>query len=144
MTSPSETSLRPPPQPQSWIIYKNSFSSKIFEISLPGGVIWCEKYLLKINGSTSSALRSTCQTCRRFSVLTWKSRLTSKFSFHHLNMKVGLTEKYWEAHSVNVQSTYPRWMFKPKGKGAIGGDYIMQGEGAYSNSSSQTKLTIWI
>ena len=73
----------------------DSCFSEVFDISLPGGVIWCEKYLLKINGATSSALRSiTCWTFHRISVLIRKSCLTSKLSFRYLNMKLDLIEKY--------------------------------------------------
>lgn len=123
----------------------DSYFSEVFDISLPGRVIWCEKYLLKINGTTSSALRSiTCWTFHRISVLIWKSCLTSNFSFRHLNTSLISLRSTLGSNNVNVLFTHQHRMFTPKGKGVIEGDYMVQWEGGYSNSSSETKFTNWI
>lgn len=85
----------------------DSCFSEVFDISLPGRVIWCEKYLLKINGATSSALRAiTCWTFHRISVLIWKGHFTSKLSFRYLNMKLDLIEKYLGKQQHN-RSVHP-------------------------------------
>lgn len=46
--------------------------------------------------------------------------------------------------NVNVLSAHKHRIFKTKGKGVTEGDYVIQGEGGYSNSSSETKFTVWI
>lgn len=108
----------------------DSYFSEVFDISLPARVIWCEKYLLKINGTTSSALRSiSCWTFHRISVLIWKSCLTSNFSFRYLNTSLISLRSTLGSNNVNVLSTHQHRMFTPKGKGVTEGDYMVQWEG---------------